>query len=149
MSDRFRTFTYQNHKLTFIMDKIGKILAVDDNEDILFSLRLLLKPHVEKIVTSSSATSIPELLLNEEFDVILLDMNFTKDAISGQEGFFWLKKILEIDPEAVVNVPSAGANNAPPKFNVPEPVNVIVGLVLPLPPVISPVTVTVPVEIVI
>ncbi len=84
------------------MDKIGKILAVDDNEDILFSLRLLLKPHVEKIVTSNVATSIPDLLKSEDFDVILLDMNFTKDAISGQEGFFWLKKILEIDPEAVV-----------------------------------------------
>jgi len=84
------------------MEKFGKILAVDDNEDILFSLRLLLKSHVEKIVTANAATSIPELLKNEEFDVILLDMNFTKDAISGQEGFFWLKKILEIDPDAVV-----------------------------------------------
>ena len=84
------------------MDKFGKILAVDDNEDILFSLRLLLKPHVEKIVTINTATSIPETLRTEDFDVILLDMNFTKDAISGQEGFFWLKQILEIDPEAVV-----------------------------------------------
>jgi DNA-binding NtrC family response regulator len=84
------------------MEKFGKILAVDDNEDILFSLRLLLRPHVEKIITSNSATIIPEMLQNEEFDVILLDMNFTKDAISGQEGFFWLKKILEIDPDAVV-----------------------------------------------
>jgi DNA-binding NtrC family response regulator len=84
------------------MDKFGKILAVDDNEDILFSLRLLLRPHVEKVVTSNSASSIPEILKNEEFDVILLDMNFTKDAISGQEGFFWLKKILEIDSDAVV-----------------------------------------------
>lgn len=84
------------------MDKFGKILAVDDNEDILFSLRLLLRPHVEKIVTFNSASSIQDVLKNEEFDVILLDMNFTKDAISGQEGFFWLKKILEIDPDAVV-----------------------------------------------
>ena len=81
---------------------MGKILAVDDNEDILFSLRLLLKPHVDKIVTANDATSIPELLKQEDFDVILLDMNFTKDAISGQEGFFWLRKILEIDPESVV-----------------------------------------------
>jgi len=81
---------------------LGKILAVDDNEDILFSLRLLLKPHVDKIVTANDATSIPELLKQEDFDVILLDMNFTKDAISGQEGFFWLRKILEIDPESVV-----------------------------------------------
>jgi DNA-binding NtrC family response regulator len=84
------------------MDKFGKILAVDDNEDILFSLRLLLRPHVEKILTTNNASSIQEILKNEEFDVILLDMNFTKDAISGQEGFFWLKKILEIDPDAVV-----------------------------------------------
>jgi DNA-binding NtrC family response regulator len=38
----------------------------------------------------------------ENFDLILLDMNFTKDAISGQEGFDWLNKILEIDPDAVV-----------------------------------------------
>ena len=38
------------------------ILAVDDNEDILFSLRLLLKSHVEKIVTTNVATTIPELL---------------------------------------------------------------------------------------
>ena len=84
------------------MEKFGKILAVDDNEDILFSLRLLMKPHVEKIITTNNVTSIPDLLKNEEFDVILLDMNFTKDAISGQEGFFWLTKILEIDPDAVV-----------------------------------------------
>ena len=37
-----------------------------------------------------------------EPDVILLDMNFTQDADSGQEGFLWLKKIKEIDPDAVV-----------------------------------------------
>jgi DNA-binding NtrC family response regulator len=84
------------------MEKFGKILAVDDNEDILFSLRLLLRPHVDKILTASSPSVIQELVRNEDFDVILLDMNFTKDAISGQEGFFWLKKILEIDPDAVV-----------------------------------------------
>jgi DNA-binding NtrC family response regulator len=61
-----------------------------------------LRPQVEKIVTTNNVSSIQEILKNEEFDVILLDMNFTKDAISGQEGFFWLKKILEIDPDAVV-----------------------------------------------
>ncbi len=85
-----------------IMNKKGRILAVDDNEDILFSLRLLLRSHVEKIVTTNAAFDIPNLMKNEDFDVILLDMNFTKDAISGQEGFDWLKKILEIDSNAVV-----------------------------------------------
>jgi len=83
-------------------NKVGKILAVDDNEDILFALKLLLKQHVEVITTVNDPERIPKVLTEEDFDVILLDMNFTKDAISGQEGFDWLAKILEIDPDAVV-----------------------------------------------
>jgi DNA-binding NtrC family response regulator len=83
-------------------EKIGKILAIDDNEDILFALKLLLKNHVELIQTETNPERIPEILSNESFDVFLLDMNFTKDAISGQEGFDWLNKIIEIDPDAVV-----------------------------------------------
>jgi DNA-binding NtrC family response regulator len=83
-------------------NKKGKILAVDDNEDILFALKLLLKQHVEEIKTLNNPSKIPEVLAKENIDVILLDMNFTKDAISGQEGFDWLERILEIDPQAVV-----------------------------------------------
>ena len=83
-------------------DKNGKILIIDDNQDILFALKLLLKPEVEKIETLSGPERIPEMMESESWDVILLDMNFTKDAISGQEGFEWLDKILEIDPQAVV-----------------------------------------------
>lgn len=83
-------------------EKIGKILAIDDNEDILFALKLLLKNHVEIIQTETNPERIPELLSGERYDVILLDMNFTKDAISGQEGFDWMQKILELDPDAVV-----------------------------------------------
>jgi DNA-binding NtrC family response regulator len=83
-------------------NKVGRILAVDDNEDILFALKLLLKQHVELITTVNDPERIPDLLAEENYDVILLDMNFTKDAISGQEGFDWLAKILELDPDAVV-----------------------------------------------
>lgn len=82
--------------------KNGKILAIDDNEDILFSLKLLLKQHVELINTESDPEMIPKLMKQDQYDVVLLDMNFTKDAISGQEGYHWLNKILEIDPQAVV-----------------------------------------------
>lgn len=82
--------------------KSGKILAIDDNADILFALKLLLKPHVELIRTETSPTRIPQCMAEDDFDVILLDMNFTKDAISGTEGFTWLEKILQIDPSAVV-----------------------------------------------
>ena len=79
-----------------------EILAIDDNEDILFSLKLLLKQHVEFIHTESDPELIPRLMKQENYDVILLDMNFTKDAISGQEGYHWLDRIIEIDPRAVV-----------------------------------------------
>ncbi len=83
-------------------DKVGRILAIDDNEDILFALKLLLRSHVELIDTLSGPERIPEMMRKEQWDVILLDMNFTKDAISGQEGFDSLKVILEHDPNAVV-----------------------------------------------
>ncbi len=82
--------------------KSGKILAIDDNRDILFALRLLLKHHFSVIHTNDNPEKIPEILQKENYDVILLDMNFTKDAISGKEGFFWLKKIIEIDPSSIV-----------------------------------------------
>lgn len=80
----------------------GKILAVDDNTDVLFALKLLLKSHFELIHTEETPDKIPELIKKNDFDVILLDMNFTKDAISGKEGFYWLEKILDLDPNAVV-----------------------------------------------
>ncbi len=85
-----------------MINKVGKVLAVDDNQDILFALKLLLKPHVELIDTISKPEAIAEYLNKEDYDVILLDMNFTKDAISGQEGFDALEQILEIDKDAVV-----------------------------------------------
>jgi DNA-binding NtrC family response regulator len=82
--------------------KTGKILAIDDNTDILFALKLLLRPHAELITTEKTPSNIPSLMKEADYDVILLDMNFTQDAISGKEGFQWLNKILEIDPQAVV-----------------------------------------------
>ncbi len=80
----------------------GKILAIDDNEDILFALKLLLKPHVEEIDTFNSPDNVLDQLRKKDYDLILLDMNFTKDAISGQEGFNWMGKILSIDPSAII-----------------------------------------------
>ena len=85
-----------------MVPKNGRILVVDDNEDILFALRLLLKPHAEFVQTTTNPFEIPDIISRVDFDVILLDMNFTKDAISGQEGFSWLGRILEINPAAVV-----------------------------------------------
>ncbi len=85
-----------------MITKQGKILIIDDNEDILFALNLLLKPHVEKVKVTTQPERVAHFMETFEPDVILLDMNFTQDADSGQEGFFWVKKIKEIDPDAVV-----------------------------------------------
>lgn len=82
--------------------KSGRVLLVDDDEDVLHAARLFLKQHVETIHIEKSPQTIPALLKNESYDVILLDMNFTRDVSSGSEGFYWLNKILEIDPSAVV-----------------------------------------------
>ncbi len=71
----------------------GKVLVVDDNKKILDALRLLLKYHYEQVVTCSNPERIPELLEKENFDVILLDMNFKAGISSGNEGLFWLKEI--------------------------------------------------------
>ena len=80
----------------------GKILIVDDNEDLLLAARLFLKQHFALVHTETNPENIPSLMKNENYDVILLDMNFTMDATSGVEGFMWLDKILKIDPAAVV-----------------------------------------------
>lgn len=82
--------------------KTGSILVVDDNLDLLNAARIFLKRHFLRVDTESNPELIPALLKAEHYDVILLDMNFTRDVSTGQEGFYWLDQILKIDPSAVV-----------------------------------------------
>jgi DNA-binding NtrC family response regulator len=91
------------------MKHLGNILIVDDNRDILTSTRLLLKQHYQLVETLDDPTQIEQKLKQAPFDVVLLDMNFTRDAISGKEGFFWLEKILAIDESIVVIMMTAYA----------------------------------------
>ena len=84
------------------MEKQGKILVVDDNEDVLFALNALLSQHVEKVKVTTQPERISSYMYEFEPDIILLDMNFQQDVISGNEGFMWLEKILQIDPQAIV-----------------------------------------------
>ena len=84
------------------VNKLGKILIVDDNEDVLFALNLLLEPYTEKIKVATTPDRIEYFMTTFHPDLILLDINFSRDAISGQEGFESLKQILQIDPQAIV-----------------------------------------------
>ncbi len=71
----------------------GKILIIDDDEYITLSLKLFLDQHFIKVVASTNPNEIPALLKEDQFDVVLLDMNFTHGDTSGSDGLFWLEKI--------------------------------------------------------
>ncbi len=84
------------------MRKHGKILIVDDNEEILIALRLLLQDYFESIHCEKNSNLIPSHLEREHFDVYILDMNFKSGRYTGNEGIFWMNHILAKDPQAVV-----------------------------------------------
>lgn len=80
------------------MNTKGKILIIDDNEDVLFALNLLLEPYVEKIKVTTQPTRIEHFMTTFQPDVILLDMNFRRDAISGQEAVQLSRTDIKIRP---------------------------------------------------
>lgn len=84
------------------MECEGKILIVDDNDDVLLSLNMLLRPWVQSIRVINNPERIIEFMDSFHPDVILLDMNFRRDTASGEEGYEWLARILEHDSASVV-----------------------------------------------
>ncbi len=78
------------------------ILVVDDNADVLTALRVLLGDHGYHVLTALTPDVLPLLLRDEPIDLVLLDMNFRRDASSGKEGFVWLDRILTVAPEVPV-----------------------------------------------
>lgn len=75
---------------------------IDDDEDVLLAAKMLLKKQAHHVIIEKNPKKIPFLLNNDTYDVIILDMNFSKDITSGKEGFYWLEQILLHDPAAVV-----------------------------------------------
>lgn len=88
----------------------AKVLIIDDEEDILLSLRMFLRNQVSLVHTEHNPNLIPRLLRQEDYDVILLDMNYRKGETSGEDGIRWLQKILELKPNASVIVITAFAD---------------------------------------
>jgi two-component system response regulator HydG len=80
----------------------GKILVVDDDPYIILSLQTLLEQHYTQIRTLKDARGIPGQLAEENYDVILLDMNFSPGDTSGADGMQWLQRIQETDEAASV-----------------------------------------------
>jgi DNA-binding NtrC family response regulator len=76
----------------------ARLLVIDDNVQILESLKLLLKDEFEAVDILTKPSRIHELLWRNNYDVVMLDMNFAMGETSGNEGIFWLNEIKKRDP---------------------------------------------------
>jgi len=93
------------------MDKVkGKLLIIDDNEEILLAIKLSLQPLFDIITTDKNPANILSRISDKSFEVIILDMNFETGKNTGNEGIYWLSRILEIDPDASVILITAYAD---------------------------------------
>lgn len=84
-----------------------RILVADDQPDVIEALRLLLKGAGFAIETAHSPNAVLRTVESGDFDVVLIDLNYTRDTTSGQEGFDLLSKIHQIDSALPVVVMTA------------------------------------------
>ncbi len=80
----------------------ANILIVDDQEDIIFSVKVLLKKHFQHIHTATNPRKIIEILQSNTIDVVLLDMNYRIGFEDGKEGIYYLKEIKKTAPQTNV-----------------------------------------------
>jgi DNA-binding NtrC family response regulator len=90
----------------------AKILVIDDNTAVLSTLRIVLKSVFRTVVAVSDPQLIPALISAGDVDAVLLDMNFGSDKLDGQDGLFWLDRIMNRsgleNPPAVVMITAFG-----------------------------------------
>lgn len=90
----------------------AKILVIDDNMAVLSTLKIVLKSVFRTVVAVSDPQLIPALVSAGDVDAVLLDMNFGSDKLDGQDGLFWLDRIMNRsgleNPPAVVMITAFG-----------------------------------------
>jgi DNA-binding NtrC family response regulator len=87
--------------------KEGNIIIIDDDQAVLYTAKLVLKQFFSRVRTLGHPSQLMPILSRETVDVILLDMNFAQGKTSGQEGLFWIHKILEEAPDLHIVVTTA------------------------------------------
>lgn len=80
----------------------GNILVIDDNKSILSTLEILLSPLFQSVTTLSNPNQITAELRKKDYNLIILDMNFKAGVNTGNEGIYWLGRIMETNPEISV-----------------------------------------------
>ncbi|HXT39127.1 MAG TPA: sigma-54 dependent transcriptional regulator [Candidatus Angelobacter sp.] len=88
----------------------ARILIADDQPDVLEALRLLLKGEGCRAETVNSPAKVLAALEKDEFDVVLMDLNYARDTTSGQEGLELLARVQALDGAPPVVVMTAWAN---------------------------------------
>src|SRR3954462_516573 len=89
-----------------------RILIADDQQDIIDALRLLLLDEGYEVTPARSPGEALERLEASDFDLALLDLNYTRDTTSGQEGFDLLERIRTLDPTLPMLVMTAWSSVA-------------------------------------
>ena len=87
--------------------KQARILIADDQDDILTALRLLLKTEGFAVDQANSPAATLSALEKREYDVLLIDLNYTRDTTSGEEGLDLLARAMALDPMLPVVVMTA------------------------------------------
>ena len=90
--------------------KQTRILVLDDDKDVLTAINLLLKKEVLEVVTEKNPENLLALLKKQNFDLVLLDMNFNASINTGNEGIYWLKRIKELHSDLCVIMITAYAD---------------------------------------
>jgi DNA-binding NtrC family response regulator len=80
----------------------GNILIIDDNTSVLSAMEILLQCEYTSVETISNPNLITSLKNVSDFDVILLDMNFSAGINTGNEGLFWLRELKKKVPNVSV-----------------------------------------------
>ncbi len=86
------------------------MLAADDQPDVLEALLLLLRPQGYRVDAVKSPVEVREALASEYYDAVLIDLNYTRDTTSGQEGLDLLSEIISVDSSLPVIVMTAWGN---------------------------------------
>jgi len=87
-----------------------RVLVADDQREVLESLQFLLKIEGIEVETTTSPRQLVELLAGDDFDVVLIDLNYARDTTSGQEGLALLQEIRSLDAHLPVVVMTAWAS---------------------------------------
>jgi DNA-binding NtrC family response regulator len=88
-------------------NRVPRILAADDQQHILEALELLLHPQGYRVDGVNSPQQFREALAAGVYDAVLIDLNYTRDTTSGQEGLDLLSEIVAVDSNLPVIVMTA------------------------------------------